>query len=86
MYPDSKVHGSNMRPTWVLSAPDGPHIDPMNLAIMVITSIIKTDETTCPFPNFNSAAIDFWEWISNLIPHFSGHELLVHAGIKVSPC
>ena len=23
--PDSKVHGANMGPTWVLSAPDGPH-------------------------------------------------------------
>ena len=31
--PDSKVHGANMGPTWVLSAPDGPHIVPMNLAI-----------------------------------------------------
>ena len=31
--PDSKVHGANMEPTWVLSAPDGPHVGPMNLAI-----------------------------------------------------
>ena len=23
-YPDRKVHGANMRPTWILSAPDGP--------------------------------------------------------------
>ena len=32
---DSKVHGANMGPTWVLSAPDGPHIGPipMNLAL-----------------------------------------------------
>ena len=29
--PDSKVHGTNMGPTWVLSAPDGPHVGPMNL-------------------------------------------------------
>ena len=35
--PDSKVHGANMGPTWVLSAPDGPHFGPMNLAIRVIT-------------------------------------------------
>ena len=33
MNPDSKVHESNMGPTWVLLAPDGPHDDPMNLAI-----------------------------------------------------
>ena len=31
--PDSKVHGANMGPTWVLSAPRGPHVGPMNLAI-----------------------------------------------------
>ena len=31
--PDSKVHGTNMGPTWVLSAPDGLHVGPMNLAI-----------------------------------------------------
>ena len=31
--PDSKVHGANMGPTWVLSGPDGPHVGPMNLAI-----------------------------------------------------
>ena len=31
--PDSKVHGANMGPTWVLSAPGGPHVGPMNLAI-----------------------------------------------------
>ena len=31
--PDSKVHGANMGPTWVLSARDGPHVGPMNLAI-----------------------------------------------------
>ena len=30
--PDSKVHGANMGPTWVLSAPDGPHVRPMNFA------------------------------------------------------
>ena len=31
--PDSKIPGANMGPTWVLSAPDGPHVVPMNLAI-----------------------------------------------------
>ena len=35
LYPDSKVHGTNMGPTWFLSAPDGPHVGPMNLAIRV---------------------------------------------------
>ena len=31
--PDSKVHGANMAPTWVLLAPFGPHVGPMNLAM-----------------------------------------------------
>ena len=26
---DSEVHGANMGPIWVLSAPDGPHVDPI---------------------------------------------------------
>ena len=33
--PDSKVHVANVGPTWVLSAPGGPHVDPMNFAIRV---------------------------------------------------
>ena len=41
-YPDSKVHGGNMPPPppppppRVMSAPDGPHVGPMNLAITVV--------------------------------------------------
>ena len=34
-FPDSKVLGVNMGPTWVLAAPDGPHVGPMNLAMRV---------------------------------------------------
>ena len=34
--PDNKVHGANMGPTWVPSAPYGPHFGPMNLAIRAI--------------------------------------------------
>ena len=35
VYPDNKVHGANMGPTWVLWAPDGLHVGPMNLALRV---------------------------------------------------
>ena len=42
--PDSKVHEANVGPTWVLSAPDGPHVGPMNLAIkdayLIVISLI----------------------------------------------
>ena len=49
--PDNKVHGAIMGPTWVLSAPDGPHVGPMNLAIWDGTSIVGSGMTvnmTCP--------------------------------------
>ena len=35
-YPDSKVHGANMGPTWGRQDPGGPHVDPMNFAIWVL--------------------------------------------------
>ena len=40
--PDSKVHGANMGPTCVLSAPDGPHVGHMNLAIRQYTVYAMT--------------------------------------------
>ena len=49
--PDSKVHGANMRPIWVLSAPDGPHVGHMNLAFRDGTRIVSPSsgrQETCP--------------------------------------
>ena len=41
MDPDSKFHGANMGPTWVLSAPDGPNVVPVNFAIWgLVTSTL----------------------------------------------
>ena len=37
---------------------------------------------TYPFQNFNGATVEVLEWISDFIPHFAGHVLLIHAGIK----
>ena len=39
--PDNKVHGASMGPTWVLSAPDEPHVGPVNLAIRVQTNLMS---------------------------------------------
>ena len=40
------------------------------------------DEITYPFPNFNGATVDVWEWISNFIPHtLFCIWLLIHVGI-----
>ena len=40
--PDSKFNGASMGPTWVLLAPDGPHVGPMNLAIRDIAGDMLT--------------------------------------------
>ena len=44
---ETKVQGANMGPTWVLSAPDGPHVGPMNL-VMICSNMPRT--TTHLYP------------------------------------
>ena len=39
-FSDSKFHGANMGPTWVLTAPDGPHAGIMNLANRVVRQMM----------------------------------------------
>ena len=39
--PDSKVRVAHMGPTWVLSAPGGPHVGPMNLVLTEIRTWIN---------------------------------------------
>ena len=55
--PDSKVHGANIGSTWVLSAPDGPHVGPMNFAIrdMHVTAFLA------PLPLLHSIIMN-WNW------------------------
>ena len=36
-FPDSKVHGASMGPTWGRQDPGGPHVGPINFAIWVTT-------------------------------------------------
>ena len=31
---------------------------------------LSVEWNTYPFPNFNGATVEVWEWISNFIPHF----------------
>ena len=40
--PDSKVHGANMGPIWVLTAPGGFHVGLMNLSIWGKTIFLHT--------------------------------------------
>ena len=44
--PDSKVHGTNMGPTWVLLAPDGPHVGPINITIRDVNKITGSSSYT----------------------------------------
>ena len=50
-YSDSKVHMAHMGPTWVLSAPGGPHVGPMDLAIRVTTVSIRVTTVSYPVSN-----------------------------------
>ena len=60
-----------MGPTWVLSAPDGPHVGPMNLAIRVydyLTSNGLLYESQYGFRRYHStelAALEFMDRIRN---------------------
>ena len=58
--PDSKVHGDNMGPTWALSAPDGPHVGPMNRAIRIqntVQEICKFGHDSLYFVGINDPMI-----------------------------
>ena len=33
--PDNKIHGAIMGPTWVLSAPGGPHVGPKGILLIL---------------------------------------------------
>ena len=40
------------------------------------------DEITDPFPNFNNATVEVWEWLNKIILHM-GMCLLIHASINL---
>ena len=42
-----EVHEANMGPTWDLSAQDGPHVGPMNLAIRVCINPVVRPNSKC---------------------------------------
>ena len=47
--PDSKVPGANMGPTWVLLAPDGPHVDPLLSGNCRLKWLLRALVATGPF-------------------------------------
>ena len=69
VHPDCILHGVNMGPTWVLSAPDGPHVGPMNLAIRVYTGMLFK---TIPLPllHLKPTCLKFYIWTNVTIADF----------------
>ena len=51
-YPDNKFHGANMGPTWVLTAPDGPH-EPCYKGIYECVEITESSKARDSFSNVN---------------------------------
>ena len=50
-FPDSKFHGANMGPTWVLLAPGGPHVGNLNLVMRVDITAKAVFVHVKPVPN-----------------------------------
>ena len=44
--PDSKVHGTNMGSIWDRQDQGGPHVGPMNFAILECTDSLGANKTT----------------------------------------
>ena len=44
------------------------------------------DEITHPFPIFNGGTVDVWDWICNLIPHFTEHVITNPCWTKDKSC
>ena len=62
-----------MGPTWVLSAPDGPHVGPMNIAI-------KEAYSSMPELRHHWRAC-----MNNYIPYKTMHMVIFYAIISVKP-
>ena len=43
------------------------------------------DEISYPFPNFNGATVEVWEWVRNAIALVM-IDVIIPAVIKVNPC
>ena len=64
LYPDSKVHGAKMGPTWVLSAHDGPHVGPMNLAIrafFLLQWLAYVTQCAVLLANYKTGMSSYWQ-------------------------
>ena len=86
--PDSKVHGANMEPNWVLSASNGPHVGSMNLAIRVFETIY--DHIHC---DDNKSDFLLSTVLANILASFEtkcqdicGYGLFMDHAVKIKLC
>ena len=54
--------------TWINFNPSMDKCIPMKFLFFEVWDVI-----TYPFPNFNGATVEVWEWIINFTTHFTGH-------------
>ena len=59
LYIDCRRHGAPFTNTYLIPSWMNNHM-----------SSKVWDKITYPFPNFNGATVEVWEWINNFIPHF----------------
>ena len=63
--PDSKVHWANIGPTWGRQDPGGPHVGPMNFAILGPQYCIPYEL----WPLYLNELILIPAWVSDCIRH-----------------
>ena len=77
-----------MGPTWVLSAPVGPHVGPMNLAIRGVNEWLHPGAPLLTWINSIPAWIsnhmpsEMWDEIINSFPNFNGYRVEVWEWIR----
>ena len=72
---ESKVYGANMGPNWVLSAPDGPHVGRMNLAIRAHISAEGIPGIKM-FPIHHIISIDVYCFMVHIEDNYCYHVLI----------
>ena len=83
-HPDSKVCGANMGPTWVLSAPGGPHVGPMNLAIRAVIPQLRGAHPNSGVPE-DGWGLTGWSGYDIMMAEFSSNKY-VYTHIHIWDC
>ena len=82
-YPDSKVRRANMGPTWVLSAPGGPHVGHKKLVIWV-TLMRPEDLRSQTYPispvSRDTGGCNSTLVLRSMLPSFDDHAILEFPG------